>query len=236
MKGFFSSLFWGFLRVFKVLWCSCRFGGCQEAIFKAIWTPKWRRNRHFLGARRRPKTVFDIMCVLHAIWDGPEWKKLGFRTIGVQFLSIQQDAPEGPKMLQKCSQNHAKMGPKSCQKRVGNNVQITSSKWSVFEAIMRPKRLPRWILKSYFERPKWNKNSMNSGHSLENGSRCYWEPSGHPFWSQNRANLEPKSCQKRVGNTMYFTHMEKHFCVFEQVSTYIGLAMCSLDSRTRLYS
>ena len=56
---------------------------------------------------------------------------------------------------------------------------------------MGPKRVPRWILNSYFQRPKWNNNSINSGHSLETGSKCHWEPSGEPFGSRNGAKLAP---------------------------------------------
>ena len=52
-------------------------------------------------------------------------------------------------------------------------------------------KAPKMDPQIVFERPKWNKNSINSGHSLENGSRCYWEPSGHPFWSPYGANWAP---------------------------------------------
>jgi len=41
---------------------------------------------------------------------------------------MQPDAPDEPKMMQKWSQNEAKMEPKSDQKCVVNNVEKTSSK------------------------------------------------------------------------------------------------------------
>ena len=160
----------------------------SEAISRAIWDPKWSRKRCFLEAERRSKTVLDTMSRLQRFLDALEMQKLGFRTIGVQFLRVQPHVPKKPKIVQKWYKNGTKMERKCIQKSIRDHVQKRFAKKSVFEANMAPKRLPRWVLKPSLERPRWDKKPYEFVHFLEKRSRCHRDPSEDPFWSPNGAN------------------------------------------------
>ena len=112
-------------------------------------------------------------------------------------MRVQPHVPKKPKIVQKRYKHGTKMERKCIQKSIRDHVQKRFAKKSVFEANMAPKRVPRWVLKPSFERPRWDKKPYEFVHFLEKRSRCHRDPSEDPFWSPNGPNWEPFGDPKR---------------------------------------